>query len=78
MPAFGGEDSPESIWGLVSFIRRLPKLTPEEIKQLQKTAERGRTETDETKGPQPEPAGSKEEGTPSHHSHGPGASRHSH
>jgi hypothetical protein len=35
MPAFGWEDSPESIWGLVSFIRRLPKLTPEEIKQLQ-------------------------------------------
>jgi mono/diheme cytochrome c family protein len=34
MPAFGGEDSPESIWHLVSFIRRLPSLTPEEVKQL--------------------------------------------
>jgi mono/diheme cytochrome c family protein len=35
MPAWGGEDSPESIWGLVAFIRRLPKLTPEEIKLMQ-------------------------------------------
>lgn len=35
MPAWGGEDSPESIWGLVAFIRRLPKLSPEEIKLMQ-------------------------------------------
>lgn len=38
MPAWGGEDSPESIWGLVAFIRRLPKLTPEEIKLMQEMA----------------------------------------
>lgn len=38
MPAWSGEDSPESIWGLVVFIRRLPKLSPEEIKQMQKMA----------------------------------------
>jgi len=41
MPAFGGEDSPESIWDLVSFIRRLPQLTPEELKQLQELAGTG-------------------------------------
>src|SRR5262245_57956695 len=78
MPAFGGEDSPESIWGLVSFIRRLPELTPEEIEQLRKMAEGGKREIDKTKGAQPEPAGSKDKRTPNHHSHGPGASQHSH
>src|SRR6266498_1713388 len=72
MPAFGGEDSPESIWSLVSFIRRLPKLTPEEIKQLQEMAEGGKTEMDENKGAQPELAGSKEKGAPKPHSHRPG------
>lgn len=38
MPAWGGEDSPESIWALVAFIRRLPKLSPEEIKLMQEIA----------------------------------------
>src|SRR5262245_9574806 len=33
MPGWGGEDSPEEIWQLVSFIRHLPALTPEEIEQ---------------------------------------------
>jgi mono/diheme cytochrome c family protein len=77
MPAFGGEDSPESIWALVSFIRRLPKLTPEEIKQLQEMAEGGRAEMDE-KSVAPEPAGSKEKRTTKPHSHGPGTKPHSH
>ena len=77
MPAFGGEDSPESIWGLVSFIRRLPKLTPEEIKQLQEMAEGGKAEMDE-KSATPEPAGSKEKRATKPHSHGPGTKPHSH
>ena len=38
MPAWGGEDSPEEIWQLVSFIRHLPQLTPEELEEMQKTA----------------------------------------
>ena len=38
MPAWGGEDSPESIWELVAFIRRLPQLSPEEIRLLQEIA----------------------------------------
>ena len=33
MPGWGGEDSPEEIWQLVSFIRHLPALTPEELEQ---------------------------------------------
>src|SRR5215470_8064240 len=74
MPAFGGEDSP---WELVSFISRLPKLTPEEIKQLQEMAEGGKTEIDE-KSAAPEPAGSKEKEAPKPHSHGPGTKPHSH
>ena len=77
MPAFGGEDSHESIWGLVSFIRRLPKLTPEEIKQLQEMAEGGKTEMDE-KSATPEPAGSKEKRATKPHSHGPGTKPHGH
>lgn len=38
MPAWGDEDSPESIWALVAFIRRLPHLTPEEIQSMQQPA----------------------------------------
>ena len=36
MPAWEGEDSPEAIWDLVSFIRHLPQLTLEELKQMKK------------------------------------------
>lgn len=39
MPAWGNEDSPESIWALVAFIRKLPQLSPEGVKQLQEMAE---------------------------------------
>jgi hypothetical protein len=76
MPAFDGEDSPESIWGLVSFIRRLPKLTTEEIKQLQEMAEGSKTEMDE-KSATPEPAISKGERATKPHSHGQGTKPHS-
>ena len=34
MPAWEGEDSPEEIWDLVSFIRHLPQLSPDELKQM--------------------------------------------
>lgn len=38
MPAWGSEDSPQSIWELVAFIRRLPQLSPEELKLMQELA----------------------------------------
>src|SRR6266542_1563254 len=38
MPAWRFEDKPEAIWDLVSLIRRLPKLSPEELQRLQKAA----------------------------------------
>lgn len=38
MPAFGGEDTPQSIWELVLFIRRLPNLSPEELKAMEQIA----------------------------------------
>ncbi len=38
MPAWEGADTPEAIWDLVSFIRRLPQLTPEELKELKQIA----------------------------------------
>ena len=41
MPAWGGEHSPEDTWELVSFIRRLLALTPEELKQLEELAKGG-------------------------------------
>jgi mono/diheme cytochrome c family protein len=43
MPAWGSEDTPEAIWDLVALIRRLPKLSPEEMKRLQEAA-RGSSE----------------------------------
>src|SRR5262245_7451674 len=38
MPAFGGEDSAEEIWHLAAFLRRLPQLSPEELKRMQELA----------------------------------------
>lgn len=39
MPAWGREDSPEEIWNLVTFIRHLPRITPEEIQRMQEEVE---------------------------------------
>lgn len=38
MPAWEGMDSPEALWDIVSFIRHLPQLSPEELKQMQELA----------------------------------------
>lgn len=34
MPAWEGEYSPAEVWKLVSFIRRIPRLTPEDLERL--------------------------------------------
>lgn len=34
MPGWAGEHTPEETWKLVSFIRRLPKLTPEDLERV--------------------------------------------
>jgi len=41
MPAWGGEHTPEETWQLVAFIRRLPALSPEELKQMEAMAAGG-------------------------------------
>lgn len=41
MPAWGGEHSPEETWQLVSFIRRLPTLSREELEEMQAQAAGG-------------------------------------
>src|SRR5262249_7370363 len=33
MPAWGDENNPESTWALVTFIRRLPQLSPDELEK---------------------------------------------
>ncbi|MGH9779509.1 MAG: c-type cytochrome [Candidatus Acidiferrales bacterium] len=38
MPAWGTEHSAEDDWQLVMLIRRLPKLSPEELKEMEKLA----------------------------------------
>ncbi len=38
MPAWGSEHSPEDTWELVAFIRRLPQLTPDELKLMERLA----------------------------------------
>lgn len=43
MPAWGGEHSPEDTWELVGFIRLLPALTPEELKQMEEMKKSGAT-----------------------------------
>lgn len=67
MPAWGGEDSPEEIWKLVLFIRRLPQLTPDELKVMemgQREAHQEHTHeeagaTEERRGQPPQPRHSK-------------------
>lgn len=34
MPAFGGTHGKEDIWNLVTFVRHLPQLTPEELQAI--------------------------------------------
>jgi len=42
MPAWGGEHGGgESSWKLVDFIRNLPKLTPDELKEMQRLNPKG-------------------------------------
>jgi len=62
MPAWGGEHSPEETWQLVSFIRRLPSLSPGELKLMHRQAT-------EAGGSPAQPHG---------HSHGPGTKPHAH
>jgi hypothetical protein len=77
MPAFGNEDSPKSMWDLVSFIRRLPQLTPDELKQLQVLVGTGEgAEQDNAEQAKKKEAG-KKTGTKAH-THGPGAKPHKH
>ena len=88
MPAWGGEDSPESIWALVVFIRRLPKLTPEELKQMQEQAggahgesmsESTTPQTEGTKGGEKDKSGKDAKpAKPKTPPHGPGAKPHTH
>ncbi|MGH7890557.1 MAG: c-type cytochrome, partial [Thermodesulfobacteriota bacterium] len=39
MPAFGHNHSDEEIWTIVAFLERLPKISPEEYKAMEKAAE---------------------------------------
>jgi mono/diheme cytochrome c family protein len=34
MPAWADEHTPDEIWKMVAFIRRLPKITPEELEKV--------------------------------------------
>jgi mono/diheme cytochrome c family protein len=39
MPAWKGEHTPEETWRLVSFVRKMPSLTPQEMESLKPPAE---------------------------------------
>jgi hypothetical protein len=66
MPAWGDEDSVEDIWDLVSFIRKLPGLTPEELQRMER-------------GGAPEPGAEGSPATaPAGHTHAPGTPPHTH
>jgi mono/diheme cytochrome c family protein len=71
MPAWGSEDRPEAIWDLVSLIRRLPKLSPEESKRLQQTASESGEQVEEKPGEEPnkEDKSSKQPETQQKHKH---------
>ncbi len=63
MPAFKGEHTPEETWQLVSFIRHLPKLTEDEMDELQKVI----GDDEHRKGGRDDQAAAKPEGD--HHRH---------
>ena len=52
MPSWEQEDSPDSMWDLVSFIRHLPQLTPEELKEMKELS--GEEHAEEKEGQKPE------------------------
>ena len=33
MPAWADEHTPDEIWKMVSFVRKLPRITPEELER---------------------------------------------
>jgi mono/diheme cytochrome c family protein len=53
MPGWGGEDSAEEIWQLVSFIRHLPTLKPEELEQLKSSGMGGSKHSEGSHGQTP-------------------------
>lgn len=55
MPAWGGEDSPEEIWQLVSFIRQLPNLPAEELQLMEQQGARKAGGEGHTHGPEAKP-----------------------
>lgn len=73
----GSEDSPESIWALVAFLRQLPKLTPEELKQMEKLAGADQ-EPDQSTEVHQEKIGKGRYALPKSHSHSRGTKRHQH
>jgi mono/diheme cytochrome c family protein len=40
MPAWAGENSADEIWKMVSFIRKLPKATPEDLERVTSSEEK--------------------------------------
>jgi len=62
MPAFESTHTPEQIWAIVSFVRHLPKLTPEEKKDLATESE-GSEEHAEAPSPTGQAAAQTTEGT---------------
>lgn len=46
MPAWGGGHGGDASWKLVAFIRRLPKLTPDELKDMERLNPKGPDEQD--------------------------------
>lgn len=77
MPAWEQEDSPEAIWDLVSFIRHLPQLTPEELKQMKEMSGEESAGEKRRQNPDGEKAGS-ESGSVKPHVDKPGTKPHKH
>ena len=88
MPAWEGEDTPESIWSLVAFIRHLPQLTPEELNRMKEMSGQGGEEAsgeEGHKGEEKKSAGNENQAMPGAtkpktkpHTHGSGTKPHEH
>ncbi|MBI1750682.1 MAG: c-type cytochrome [Acidobacteria bacterium] len=66
MPAWGEEDSPQSIWELVGYIRRLSHLSAEEKQLLEKLSSGESGEGKPTASPPPKHTHSHASGAPPH------------
>jgi mono/diheme cytochrome c family protein len=69
MPAWGGAGKPEESWKLVHFIRHLPRISPEELAEMERMNPRSAEAWQELQEEEEFLRGGDEEKPSQHHAH---------